>query len=355
MTTRSERGTSEPSPEVPDIPYQAIIEQSLAGIYVLQDEIFCYANATFAAMCGYTPDDLIGHHVSEFVQPYFIDNVLQSYQRRLAGNPASERFVTRAKHRDGSLVLIEIHGARTLYKGRYAMTGIGIEATERLRNEEELHRSREQLRQLAAYTTHKLEEQRRSFARDVHDELGGMLTALKMDVARVARRVDGEELQRMTRELLELTQQSIDAVKRISEELRPSALDHLELPLALRRDLEAFTRRSGIAHTLDAAQASTLRLPPKRAEAIYRIFHEALTNVARHARATTVQVGLSQQGDHFMLDLRDSGIGFEPDDTGRRSLGLLHMHERAREIGGLLRIESSPGHGTRLVLTVPLL
>lgn len=345
----------DPGDAFPDIPYQAIIEQSLAGIYVLQDEVFCYANATFAGICGYRPDELVGHHVSEFVQPDFIDAVLQSYRRRLAGNPASERFVSRARHKDGRTILIEIHGTRTIYKGRYAMAGIGIEATERIRNEEELRRSREQLLQLTAYTTAKLEEQRRGFARDVHDELGGMLTALKMDVTRVMRRVDGDELREMTRGLLDLTQQTIDAVKRISEELRPSALDHLDLPVAVTRDLQAFTRRSGIAHTLDASRASTLRLSPKRAEAIYRIFHEALTNVARHAQAQAVDVVLSLQHERFVLDLRDDGCGFDASAARERSLGLLHMSERAREIGGELRIDASPGHGTRLVLSAPLL
>ena len=340
---------------IPDIPYQAIIEQSLAGIYVLQDECFCYANATFAAIAGYTPQEMIGRHVSQFVQPDFIETVLQSYRRRLAGNPPSERFVSRARHKDGRTILIEIHGTRTLYKGRYAMAGIGIEATERIRNEEELRRSREQLQQLTAYTTAKLEDQRRLFARDVHDELGGMLTALKMDATRVMRRVESDELREMTRGLLTLTQQTIDAVKRISEELRPSALDHLELPLAITRDLEAFTRRSGIAHTLDAQRASTLRLSPKRAAAIYRIFHEAMTNVARHAGAHAVRVALSIEAENFLLDLQDDGCGFDLCATRDRSLGLLHMRERAREIGGELRIESAPGAGTRLVLTAPLL
>lgn len=342
-------------PDIPDIPYQAIIAQSLAGIYVLQDECFCYANATFAAMAGYTPAELIGQHVSKFVQPDFIDTVLQSYRRRLAANPPSERFVSRARHKDGRTILIEIHGTRTVYKGRYAMAGIGIEATERIHNEDELRRSREQLQQLTAYTTAKLEDQRRLFARDVHDELGGMLTALKMDATRVMRRVESDELREMTRDLLALTQQTIDAVKRISEALRPSALDHLELPLAIGRDLQAFTRRSGITHQLQTSGAWMLRLPPKRAEAIYRIFHEGLTNVARHSQASAVRVALSLQAEHFVLDLCDDGCGFDACATRSRSLGLLHMRERAREIGGALRIDSTPGAGTRLVLSAPLL
>ena len=339
----------------PAIPYQAIIEQSLAGIYVLQDERFCYSNATFAAIGGYVPEDLIGHHVSEFVQPDFIDTVMQSYRRRLAGDTTSERFISRARRKDGGTVLIEIHGSRTVYNGRLAMTGIGIDVTERVRNEEALRRSREQLQQLSAYTTAKLEEQRRVFARDVHDELGGMLTALKMDVVRVMRRVEGEELGEMAWELLALTQQAIDAAKRISEDQRPSTLDHLELPLAIRQDLAAFTRRSGIAHALEASRAPTLRLSPKRATAIYRIFQEALTNVARHSQARAVQVELSVAQERFVLDLHDDGCGFDVSAARDRSLGLLHMHERARDIGGSLCIEASPGAGTRLVLSAPLL
>ena len=205
--------------------------------------------------------------------------------RRHAGNPASERFVSRARHKDGRTILIEIHGTRTIYKGRYAMAGIGIEATERIHNEEELQRSRAQLQQLTAYTTAKLEEQRLVFA----------------------------------------------------------------------RDLEGFTRRSGMAHGLDAQRASTLRLPPKRATAIYRIFHEALTNVARHSGASRVDVVLSIEQECFVLELCDDGGGFDLSAARDRSLGLLHMSERAREIGGDLRIASSAGAGTRLVLSVPLL
>lgn len=339
----------------PAIPYQAIIEQSLAGIYVLQDEHFCYANTTFAAIVGYVPQEVIGQHVSKLVQPDFVETVLQSYRRRLEGNPPSERFISRARHKDGHTVLCEIHGTRTVYEGRHAMAGISIDVTDRIGNEERLRRSQEQLQRLAAYTSSKLEEQRRSIARDLHDELGGMLTALKMDATRVMRRVEGTELGEMTSGLLQLTQQTIDAVKRISEDLRPSALDHLDLTLAIKRDLEAFTRRSGIAHELDSSRASTLRLPPRRAAAIYRVFQEALTNVARHSRASSVRVTLADSGDTFFLDMADDGCGFEPAAERDRSLGLLHMSERAREIGGILSLESQPRAGTRLVLEAPLI
>lgn len=232
--------------------------------------------------------------------------------------------------------------------------GVGIDVTERLRNEDELRRSREQLQALTAYTEAKLEEQRLAIAREVHDVLGGMLTSIKMDVTRLQRRADNTELQALTQGLLALTQQTIETVKQISETLRPAVLDHLDLPLALAHELRQFTHRSGVLHEFDADNPS-VRLPPKRMTAVYRVFQEGLTNVARHARAQHVSVSMRVDGDLLRLELRDDGCGFDTAAPGGNALGLLSMRERAREIGGELRIESEPGRGTALKLTVPLL
>lgn len=342
------------SPALPDIPFHAIVEQSVAGIYVIQDDCFAYSNATWAGIIGYTPAELVGMHLSQVVPPDFIDEVLSRIHQRLEGEPPSMHFTTRGLHRDGRVVQIEVHGSRMMYAGRPAVMGVGIDVTERFRNEEELRRSREQLQALTAYTSHKLEEQRLGLAREVHDVLGGMLTSIKMDVARIQRRADNTEVQSLAQGLLALTQQTIDTVKDISESLRPSVLDHLDLSVAIAQELRQFTRRSGVLHELHA-DAPTLRLPPKRSTAIYRICQEALTNVARHAKARRVNVRLMAQGDVLHFELADDGIGFDPATPAGRSLGLLSMRERAREIGGELRIESSPGQGTRLVLSAPLL
>ena len=343
------------NPILPEIPYQAIIEQSLAGIYVLQDECFCYANATFAGMLGYAPDEMIGCHLSAIVRPGFLATVLDRYHLRLAGNPPSMRFVTEGVHRDGRIILIEVHGTRTLYRDRPAVVGIGIEATQRLHNEEALRRSRQQLQALSARTSRKLEEQRLQLARDLHDEIGGMLTAIKMDTNRILRRTTDADTQGITHELLDLTQRAINAVKQLSEELRPSALDHLDLSVAVARDLENFSRRSGVAHALHRDAARGAGLSPKRANAVYRVFQEALTNVARHAGASKVQVTLSLDGPQFVLEMVDDGCGFDSDLPAHEGLGLLGMSERAREIGGSLHIAAAPGAGTRLTLRAPLL
>lgn len=338
----------------PDIDFQAIIEQSLAGIYVMQDERFVYSNATWAAIAGYTVEELTGMHLRQVVAPDFLDTVMHRYYQRLRGEVHSMRFTTRAVHKEGHIVHIEIHGTRMMFRGRPAVGGVGVDISERVAQEEALRRSREQLQELTAYTTRKLEDQRLTFARDVHDELGGMLTALKMDVTRIARRVETGELREMTQGALDLTQKTIEAVKAISESLRPSALDHVGLRVAMARDLEQFSQRSGVQFSLQGDDGA-LRLPPKRANAVYRVFHEGLTNVARHAQASRVTVSLAQEAEWLVLELRDDGVGFTPSMLDRGSLGLLSMTERAREIGGQLDIESSPGQGARLVLRTPLL
>lgn len=337
-----------------DIPFDAIVEQAVAGIYVLQDECFVYCNMKWANMLGYDPEEIRDWHLSRLVPPDFLHEVLRLYHLRLNADPPSIHFITRGLHRLGHELRVEVHGTRIIYRGRPAVMGVGVDVTERLRNEAELQRSREQLQALTAYTNAKLEEQRLVFARDIHDLLGGMLTSIKMDATRVRRRVDTPELQELTQGLIDLTQKTIETVKEISQALRPSELDHLDLSTAIKRELKEFTERYGVVHCLQADEP-TLRLSPRRATAIYRVFHEAMTNVARHADASRVDVEIRIQGDQFILDLRDDGIGFDSAALSATSLGLLSMSERTRDIGAALRFDSSPGQGARVTLTVPLL
>jgi two-component system sensor histidine kinase UhpB len=345
--------TPSPTPP-PNIPYAFLVEQSLAGMYVIQDLTFQYANATWAALVGYTPEEMVGQPVLKFVPPDFHAELLDRLNRRLEGNPPTMRYITRGLHRDGHTVPIEVHGTRMLYRGRPAIVGVGVDVSERVRSEEALRRSNEQLQQLASHTSRLIEEQRLRLSREVHDVLGGMLTSMKMDVTRVLRRADTPELREITEGLLALTQETIDAARRIAEELRPGVLDHLDFSIAIGQALAAFEARHGVATTLDAPQPS-VRLSPKSATALYRIAQEALTNIARHAQATQVCVTLHEGDDKLRMEIADDGIGFEPSQTRPQALGLLTMSERCRELGGSFALASQPGAGTRITLTVPLL
>ncbi len=345
---------SSAAPASADFPFQAIVEQSLAGIYVLQDECFQYANATWAALVGYSPEQMLGRHLRHFVPADFLPEVLRLYHLRLASDPPSIRFITRGLHRDGRTVLIEVHGSRMLYRGRPAVAGIGVDVTERLLNEQALQASRASLQDLSAYSQAQLEQQRARYARELHDVLGGMLSSVKMDVTRIQRRADSPALQQISAGLLSLAQDCIDTVRRMSDELRPGVLDHLGLAAALRQALAEFSQRyelvQHVALTFDDALLS-----PRRATAVYRIVQEALTNIARHAAARRVELKMWTEAGQLRMVLSDDGCGFEPGRVRPRALGLLSMSERARELGGALEIHSEAGVGSRLSLTLPLL
>ncbi len=335
----------------PDIPYHAIVEQSLAGIYVLQDECFKYVNATFAGMLGYTQEEMTGMGLAQSVPADFVSEVFDLYRRRISGDLSQARFITHGRHKSGHVVLIEVHGIRIDYHGRPAVVGVGVDVTERVRRDEELRRSRAELRELASHINTMREEQRTKFARELHDVLGGMLTSIKMDVTRIARRATTADLAEIADGLLDLTQETIDMVRKISEDLRPSVLDNLGLEAAIERELQEFSRRFNIDCRLKAAELKP-RPSTQEQTTIYRIFQEALTNVARHANAGQVEVRLYTGEDGYRnMEILDDGVGIDP-AVDKGALGILGMTERALELGGTLEIARRSAGGTGLHLRV---
>jgi PAS domain S-box-containing protein len=342
-----------PDLDYPDIPFRAIVEQSLAGIYILQDECFQYVNATFAGMLGYLPEEMAGLSLRDLVPPDFVDHVLDLYHKRLRGEPPSMRFVSRGMHRDGHVVMIDVHGSRTTYRGRPAVMGVGIDVTDGLQRETDLRESREQLQALTAYINTVREDQRAKFARDLHDVLGGMLTSMKMDVTRIIRRAQTREMAEIAGGLLELTQETINTARELSEELRPSVLDHLGLRVAIERDLVAFSKRYGIESRCDT-EGQMVHLPARRATGVYRIFQQALTNVASHSAANQVQVRLAFDETDLRMEVSDNGRGIDSPVAPNGSMGILSMRQRAAELGGSFELGANTGGGTSLKLTVPI-
>lgn len=229
------------------------------------------------------------------------------------------------------------------------------ELAERKRVEEKLRKSYEQLHQFAVHLQSSREEERLRIAREIHDELGQALTGLKFDISWIGKKLpEGtEELQDKTRSMAKLIDGTIQMVRRISSELRPGVLDRLGLAAAIEWQVQEFQSRTGIKCTL-SPDFEGLKLDRDRAMAIFRIFQEALTNVARHANATTVDVSLCLESGNLMLEVRDNGEGipesalFDP-----KSLGLLGMKERALAFGGRVNIVGNPGNGTRVIMVIP--
>ena len=206
------------------------------------------------------------------------------------------------------------------------------------------------------------EEERSRIAREIHDELGQALSAFKMDLAWVARRISGESsapavtLLEKVASMSGMVDETIDRVRRISSELRPGVLDDLGLLAAIEWEAQRFEERTGVT-CLVASNVGDRQFPRDLSTAVFRITQEALTNVTRHARATHVSVRLdaTEDGRGLRLEVRDDGTGLA-DEAQRRSggLGLIGMRERARRLGGSFSVTRGSGGGTLVALEVPL-
>lgn len=335
-----------------DVPFRGIVEQSLAGIYVVLDERFMYANDTFAAMFGYPREEFIGRRMVDCVTPDSIEEVMQNYRRRISGEVTSIHYFTKGVRKDGRIVHLELHASRVECKGRPALAGVALDVTERVRAQEELRQSRERLRELAQRINATREAERARLAREVHDVLGGMLSSIKFDMSRIVRRAGATgmyEVSGIAGEVMDLLQDTIDTARSISDEMRPASLDLFGLGPALRQQMERF----GVRHSVSVAVTAPkqpLRVPRGVAIQLFRIVQEGLTNIARHARASKAELELLQDEKGLELRLLDDGIGIEAGPRRLGSMGLLSMAERAKEVGATLEVRQRATGGTELWL-----
>jgi two-component system sensor histidine kinase UhpB len=219
----------------------------------------------------------------------------------------------------------------------------------------EIERSREELRALSRHLQTVREEEKARIAREVHDELGSTLTALKMDLDILGEKLrDAPEPLRQKRVAMDkLVEAAVAATRRIVTDLRPSILDDLGLSAALQWQASEFAKHTDTSVHVDAG---TTNHQPSRdvALAVFRIFQETLTNVARHAKATDVWVNLGGTADALVLQIRDNGVGLGAEELGKpASHGIRGMRERAQQVGGDITVSSQPGAGTTVVISVP--
>jgi PAS domain S-box-containing protein len=229
------------------------------------------------------------------------------------------------------------------------------ELAERKQAESALKHSQEQLRALSFHLQSVREEERTLIAREIHDELAQVLTALKMDCSWVDSRVpQSPELRQKLESMSQLIDQTVTTVHRISSQLRPGLLDNLGLIAAIEWQAQEFQERTGIECDL-RLPADDLVLDEERATAIFRIFQETLTNVARHAQATRVKIKLIEKVGKLVLRVSDNGRGIPPEQiTDPMSLGLIGIRERVYPWGGAVKIKGMRDRGTTVSVTLPL-
>jgi PAS domain S-box-containing protein len=240
--------------------------------------------------------------------------------------------------------------------GRKLFTVILRDVTERVRAEEALRESKEELRELALASQSVREQEKSRIARELHDELAQSLTALKMDVTWLREHIPGGggPVTEKLGDIEALLDGTVAATRRISADLRPLMLDDLGLVPAVEWLVQKFTERNAIPCELDIGTPD-LELHDPHASAVFRILQESLTNAARHARASRIEVSIDLRDGAVALRVRDNGRGFSPDDPRKPgSFGLMGLRERAYLLGGEVNIASEPGRGTTIEVRIPL-
>jgi PAS domain S-box-containing protein len=228
--------------------------------------------------------------------------------------------------------------------------------TDRRQAEEALKRSKEQLRKFSIHLQELLESEKKHLAAEIHDELGQMLTALKIELSWLAKRIppDLEPLSQKAQAMMELINETDKVVKRISSNLRPPILDDLGLNEALRWLCSQFQERTGIKCFLKMPESEICG--KEQSTDVFRVIQEALTNVARHSEATTVRITMQNEADNLVITIRDNGKGISKSQIeSDKSYGIMGMQERARMLGGELTIKNNNTKGTvvKLVMTAP--
>jgi PAS domain S-box-containing protein len=335
-----------------DHTYRVFVERMNEGAAVLSsDHTVLHCNGRFARFLGGGLQSVIGSSMMDLVWPDDHPKLHALLQRAAQRSCRGE---LRLQSRKGAPLSVHLSLNPLRLKSTRAVCLIASDLSEMKRSEQALRASSEQFRNLAAHLLSIREEERTRISREVHDELGQSLTAVKMDLAWLAGRLpqrSGEMLRRI-RATGQLADGIIQSIRRISTELRPAVLD-LGLAAAVEWQVQEFQARSGVQckvrlliREVVTSSAST---------AMFRIFQETLTNVGRHAKATRVEVVLQKQQDRLVLLIHDNGRGFDQlDPSLSKSLGLLGMRERAAVLGGQVDISSAPGKGTTVAAWIPL-
>ncbi len=337
-----------------DHAYRIFLEDMGEGAVTLtQGGLILYANRGFSEIVGAPPEQVIGSAIFRFLSSSDGEVLRCSLSGAIAAGTRSEASFETPRGRVPALLSISaLPGSDPP-----ALCMVVTDITDRKRAEEKLRRSREQLRSFSRRLQSLLEEERTRISREIHDELGQSLTALKLDLSLIRRKILSEGLAELSGNVHEVelaVSRIIRTVRKIATDLRPGILDELGVVAAIEWVAKDFRKRTGISCQV-AGQGAERISDPGLSTAIFRIVQEALTNVSRYAAASEVKVSLEKKVDSLIVEVRDNGIGimegkiFDP-----KSLGLIGIRERVLLLGGEASISGKPGEGTLVRVILPM-
>jgi PAS domain S-box-containing protein len=346
--------------------FASIMDSAMDAIISIDEaQLVVLFNRAAELMFGCTAAEAFGQPLDRFI-PAQLRSAHRAHVHAFGATGATNRAMGKLKdltalRADGQEFPIEASISQTQVGGAKLFTVILRDLTKRKAAEEALSRSEEQLRALTTRLQQAREEEAMRIARELHDQLGRCLTAMKMDVDGIERGLAGAvaeadlgALTEKVRRMNETLDETVYTVRRIAAELRPAVLDDLGLAAAIEWQARDFQRRSGVSCVVRAPEED-LPLSRDQATALFRIFQESLTNVARHAKATKVWVNLSKEEGAVVLQIEDDGVGISSARLAEHhSLGLLGMRERIAAFSGEIEFAGMPGQGTAVVVRMPV-
>jgi PAS domain S-box-containing protein len=332
--------------------YRLLVENSTDLVIEIDaDGKFLYISPNVKLILGFEPADLVGTSVLSRI--YGKDKSLMKEILKKQGGNVMYRYGNNL----GVWHWFESSGrVYNTSSGERRMVMVSRDITQRRKAEQELDLSRKQLQHFTEHLEQVLEEERKRISRELHDELGQLLTILKFDLSwlRLEGVKDSTDVLMKIDGMMDALNEALASVKRISKEIRPPQLEALGLGGSIQWDIDQVEKKTGLKGMVTIEPAE-LEVKAQIGEVLYRVFREALTNIVRHAQAENVYIRLTRRLDSIILTIRDDGRGITKKElTNTTTLGLVGIRERIRTISGTLALEGKPGKGTMLSVEVPL-
>jgi PAS domain S-box-containing protein len=340
--------------------YKILVDSSLTGIFIHQDQKYVFVTDRFAEMHGYKPEELLGKAPLSLIHPDDRETLSEMASRRLRGEDVPQQYEVRRLKKDGTIIWCAMMATVIEYEGKPAIMGNMIDITERKQAEKALRKSESELRFLSSQLLTAQERERKRLSIELHDELGQALMVLKLKVRSVEQALgpDQADLKKDCDETMSYITEVSETVRRLSRDLSPSILEDLGLSAAIWWLVEASTQRFHIENSIDPAELDSL-FSQEGQITVYRIFQEILTNIAKHARATHVSIEIAKENGQAVFQVEDNGEGFDVKQVlsrppSKKGVGLSAMYERTRMLGGSLDMWSKQGAGTRVTFRIPV-
>jgi PAS domain S-box-containing protein len=329
---------------------------SLPGIFYLYDSTgkFLRWNKNFETITGYSNKEIEHMHPLDFFcddeKSLLMHKITEVFREGMADVEAC--LFTKSEEK----IHYYFNGWRVVYEGKSCLIGVGIDITERKKAEEEIEQTYSQLRKLTTHLQNIRDQERKRIGREIHDELGQQLTAIKMDVSWIDKKTPEESglVKTKLKNIITLLDTSNLSVRKILNELRADVLDSHGITNALEWQGRQFTATTGIPVLFDCSE-NINNVKETVSNCIFRVFQEALTNITKYAEAKKVVSSLHYTDNGLKLEVTDDGKGF---DTGvlksSHTFGILGIKERVTSLNGKFDLISSPGNGTKIIITIPL-